>query len=125
MTAPPADDPWQTGVQVYDAYYAELAPGTASFTAPLRLSSESSNPDASSYNDLTEQFLGDYIGIASGPTKAYVVWTDSRNASRCTAVDDYRSAVYAGSKKAVAPNPDDVCPASFGNTDTMAAAVGY
>ena len=125
LTAPPADDPWQTGVQVYDAYYAQLAPGTASFTAPLRLSSESSNPDASSYNDLTEQFLGDYIGIASGPTKAYVVWTDSRNASRCTAVDDYRSAVYAGSKKAVAPNPDDVCPAGFGNTDTMAAAVGY
>jgi hypothetical protein len=33
--------------------------------------------------------------------------------------------VYAGSKQAVAPNPDTACATSFGNTDTMAAAVTY
>jgi hypothetical protein len=53
------------------------------------------------------------------------VWTDSRNAASCTAVDAYRNAVYAGSKTAVAPNPDAACPTSFGDTDTFVAAVGY
>src|SRR6266516_2997273 len=116
LTAPPADDPWSTGVQVYDNYYVESRDGGASFTAPLRVSSASSNPDASSYNNLMEQFIGDYIGIVAGPTQAYLVWTDARDASRCQAVDAYRDAVYAGSKTAVAPNPDVDCATSFGNT---------
>ena len=125
LTQPPASDPWQTGVQVYDAYYVQLSPTGTSVTAPIRVSSASSNPDASSYNNLMEQFLGDYIDIVSGPTSAYVVWTDTRSASRCAAVDAYRAQVYAGSKTAVAPNPDVVCPSSFGDTDTMVAEVGY
>ncbi|TMC70472.1 MAG: exo-alpha-sialidase [Chloroflexi bacterium] len=125
LTRPPASDPWQTGVQVYDVYYVQLSPTGTSVTAPIRVSSASSNPDASSYNNLMEQFLGDYIDIVSGPTSAYVVWTDTRSASRCAAVDAYRAQVYAGSKTAVAPNPDIVCPSSFGDTDTMVAEVGY
>jgi hypothetical protein len=40
-------------------------------------------------------------------------------------VDQYRSQVYAGSKTAVAPNPDQACSTDFGNTDTYAAAVSY
>jgi len=116
---------WQTGQQVYDNYYAETAAGGGSFGAPVRVSTASSNPDGSSYNNLKEQFLGDYIGIVSGPTSAYLVWTDSRNAARCDAVDNYRTAVYAGSKTAVAPNPDLGCSADFGNTDTFAATVTY
>ena len=124
LTQPPVGDPWQTGIQVYDVYYVQSSSG-ASFSRPIRVSSASSNPDGSSYNNLKEQFLGDYIDIVSGPTSAYVVWTDTRNASRCTAVDDYRQQVYAGNKGAVAPNPDTVCATSFGNTDTMVAAVGY
>jgi hypothetical protein len=125
LTQPLANDPFQTGVQVYDAYYAQLAPGATAFTSPIRLSAQSSNPDASSYNNLQEQFIGDYIGIFAGPTSAVAVWTDARNAATCTAVDSYRSAVYAGSKTAVAPNPDVVCAPGFGNTDTFAAVVDY
>ncbi len=125
LTAPPADNPWQTGVQVYDNYYIESAAGGANFTAPLRVSSASSNPDGSSYNNLMEQFIGDYTDIVSGPTSAYLVWTDSRAASPCAAVDAYRSAVYARSKTAVAPNPDTACATSFGNTDTELGTVGY
>ncbi len=89
------------------------------------MSTASSNPDGSSYNNLKEQFLGDYIGIVSGPTSAFLVWTDSRNADKCAAVDDYRQAVYAGLKTAVAPNPDQVCSPNFGNTDTFEATVSY
>lgn len=125
LTAPPAGDPWQTGVQVYDTYYAQLAPGSQGFTKPIKVSSASSNPDASSYNNLKEQFIGDYIGVVAGPASATLVWTDARNAALCGAVDGYRSAVYAGSTSAVAPNPDSACDVSFGNTDTYAASVSY
>ena len=119
LTAPPANDPFQTGVQTYDVYATEFSRG--SWSAPVRVSSVSSNPDGSSYNNLQEQFLGDYIGIVAGPSTAWAVWTDSRNADQCAAVDTYRSAVYAGSKTAVAPNPDTACTTNFGNTDTFAA----
>lgn len=125
LTAPPDNDLWQTGVQVYDAYYVESRNGGVSFTAPLRVSSQSSNPEASAYNNLQEQFIGDYIGIVDGPTQAYVVWTDARNAALCSAVSDYQAAIYAGSKTAVAPNPDSACSTNFGNTDTYEAAVSY
>jgi hypothetical protein len=125
LTAPPANNLWQTGVQVYDNYFAESPAGGSAFGAPVRVSSASSNPDGSSYNNLQEQFIGDYIGIVAGPTSAYIVWTDTRSAAICQAVDDYRSAVYAGSKTAVAPNPDSACSRNFGNTDTMVAVVNY
>jgi hypothetical protein len=110
---------------VYDNYFAESAAGGQGFGAPVRISTASSNPDGSSYNNLQEQFIGDYIGIVAGPTSAYLVWTDARNATPCKAVDDYRNAVYAGSKTAVAPNPDSACTTSFGNTDTEAASMNY
>ena len=87
--------------------------------------SASSNPDGSSYNNLQEQFIGDYIDIVSGPQAVYIVWTDGRNAARCQAVDSYRDAVYAGSKAAIAPNPDSACALSFGNTDTMLGVVNF
>src|SRR6266702_1627106 len=125
LTKPPANNPFQTGVQVYDNYFAESGVGGMSFGAPIRVSTVSSNPDGSSYNNLQEQFIGDYIGIVAGPTSAYLVWTDARNATPCQAVDDYRNAVYAGSQTAVAPNPDSACATSFGNTDTEAAIVNY
>lgn len=128
LTLPPANNIWQTGVQVYDNYFAQSANGGASFSAPLRVSSVSSNPDGSGYNNLMEQFIGDYIDIVSGPHAAYIVWTDSRNASTCASVDAYRNAVYAGSKTAVAPNPDDSssgCATNFGNTDSYEATIKY
>jgi len=125
LTKPPANNPFQTGIQVYDNYFAESAAGGMSFGAPIRVSTVSSNPDGSSYNNLQEQFIGDYIGIVADPTSAYIVWTDARNATPCLAVDDYRNAVYAGSKTAVAPNPDSACATSFGNTDTLAAIINY
>ena len=125
LTKPPANNPFQTGIQVYDNYFTKSAAGGMSFGAPIRVSTVSSNPDGSSYNNLQEQFIGDYIGIVADPTSAYIVWTDARNATPCLAVDDYRNAVYAGSKTAVAPNPDSACATSFGNTDTLAAIINY
>jgi hypothetical protein len=123
LTAPPAGNPFQTGVQTYDVYYVQTT--SSGFTAPVRVSGASSNPDPSSYNNLKEQFLGDYIGAVSGPTSTWLAWTDARNATACDAVDSYRASVYAGSKTAVAPNPDSACATSFGNTDTMVAEIAH
>jgi hypothetical protein len=121
LTAPPASNLWQTGQQVYDYY--EVQGGAAGFTPALRVSAASSNPEASGYNNLQEQFLGDYTDLAAGPTSSYLAWTDASHAALCQAVSDYRAAVYAGSKTAVAPNPDAVCATAFGNTDTVVGIV--
>ena len=122
LTAPPAGNPWQTGVQTYDNYYVQTRDPAAGFTAPLRISTASSNPDGSSYNSLEEQFIGDYIGVVDSASTAYVIWTDSRAATPCAAVDAYRNDLYAG-LSALAPNPDRSCAVSFGNTDSELAAV--
>ena len=126
LTEPPVTNPWQTGVQVYDNYYVQSQDGGGSFTTPpLKVSTRSSNPEGSAYNNIQEQFIGDYLGIVAGPTSATIVWTDERNASTCGVVSAYQQAVYAGSKTAVAPNPDTDCSRSFGNSDTAAAVVNY
>jgi hypothetical protein len=122
LTAPPASNPWQTGVQTYNNYYAQSPARGGSFTSPIVVSSAPSNPDGSSYNNLQEQFLGDYIGIVDGPDTAYLAWTDARAASPCDAVNTYRNEVYAG-QKPVPPNPDNACPTNFGNTDSEAGVV--
>jgi hypothetical protein len=121
LTAPPSGDLWQTGRQVYDYY--EVQGDATGFTAPLRVSQVSSNPEASGYNNLQEQFIGDYTDLAAGPSSSYLAWTDASAGALCGAVSDYRAAVYAGSKTTVAPNPDSVCPTGFGNTDTAVGII--
>jgi hypothetical protein len=99
----------------------------------------------SSQNNLAAEFLGDYVYAVA--TRAYgaAVWNDVRNAADCPAVDAYRQALHdqasatgtqtaepeepagdggsgkdkaAGSANApVAPDVEQVCPATFGNTD--------
>jgi hypothetical protein len=122
LTAPPPDNPWQTGVQTYRNYYAQSPAGGGSFGQPIVASTAASNPDGSSYNNLQEQFLGDYIGIVDGPHTAYLAWTDARAATPCAAVDAFRNEVYAG-QKPVAPNPDKDCATNFGNTDSELGVV--
>ena len=81
------------------------------------------NPAASAYNNLQEQFIGDYTDLVAGPRSSYLVWTDASDAALCSAVGAYQAQVYAGSKTAVAPNPDFVCPTAFGNTDDVVAVI--
>ncbi len=125
LTMPPADQPWQLGVQVYDMYYTQSHPGRLDWSRPLRVSTVSSNPDGTSHIELLEQFIGDYTGMVSGPTSAYIVWTDARHATPCPAVDAYDQAIYAGSQTAIAPNPDTACALNFGNSDTELGIVNY
>src|SRR5207244_2762031 len=79
------------GVVHYDAYLTQSADGAASFSRPLKISTAASDPDGSSTNGLGAQFLGDYITAVAGPLGVLVVWTDSRNATPCAAVDAFRA----------------------------------
>jgi hypothetical protein len=103
------------------------------------------DPRGSSQNNLAAEFLGDYVYAAATRTYGAAVWNDTRNAADCPAIDAYRlalheEAVAAGApvaepeeprgeedavrhaqptqeESAVAPDVQQVCPATFGNSD--------
>jgi len=105
------------GVVHYDAYLTRSTNGGASFSSPLLISTVTSDPDGSSTNGLRAQFLGDYITAVADGTHVYAVWTDSRNATPCAAVDAFRAGT--------AGKPDVItqCPTTFGNTDIFLGIV--
>jgi hypothetical protein len=105
------------GVVHYDAYLTQSSDGGANFSSPLLISTATSDPDGSSTNGLGAQFLGDYITAVADATHVYAVWTDSRNASPCAAVDAFRAGT--------GPKPDVItqCPNTFGNTDIFLGIV--
>ncbi len=101
--------PPTAGVVSYDAYVVRSVDGGASFGAPIKVSTESSDPEASSSLGGGVQFIGDYITAVAGEEGTYVVWTDTRNGAPCEAVTEYRLG---------GPPPDPTtCPLNFGNTD--------
>jgi hypothetical protein len=101
----------------YDAYLAQSSDSGASFGSPLLISTATSDPDGSSTNSLAAQFLGDYITAVADSSHVYAVWTDSRNATPCAAVDAFRAGT--------GPKPDVItqCPNTFGNTDIFLGIV--
>ncbi len=105
------------GVVHYDAYLAQSTNGGMSFNSPVKISTASSDPDGSSTNSLRAQFLGDYITAVADATHVFAVWTDSRAATPCAAVDAFRAGT--------GPKPDVItqCPNTFGNTDIFLGTV--
>jgi hypothetical protein len=99
----------------------------------------------SSQNNLAAEFLGDYVYAAATRDYGAAVWNDVRNAENCEAIDEYRQelheeAVAIGQQTAeaeepgggeggeeepeqgedepaVAPDVQQECPATFGNSD--------
>lgn len=80
------------------------------------------DPRASSQNDLTAEFLGDYVYTAATRTGAVGVWNDTRNAADCPALDSWRQSLRSGTS-VPKPAPQVDCPATFGNSDIFGAAV--
>src|SRR5919197_865234 len=76
----------------------------------------------SSANALTDEFLGDYNYEFATDDFGVAVWNDVRAAADCPAIDAYRQALFnflsgASSTRPTKPAPNNVCPATFGNTD--------
>jgi hypothetical protein len=74
------------------------------------------DPRGSSANALTDEFLGDYVYAAATRTYGVAVWNDTRNAAVCPAINAYRQALQDGAT-ATPPAVQQVCPATFGNSD--------
>jgi hypothetical protein len=74
------------------------------------------DPRASSQNDLTAGFLGDYVYAVATRDYGAAVWNDARNASDCPAIDAWRASLRTANP-GTRPAPQQDCPATFGNTD--------
>jgi hypothetical protein len=83
---------------------------------------EVGEPRVSSQNDLTAEFLGDYVYTAATRAGAVGVWNDVRNGADCPAIDAWRMSLRTGTS-VTKPAPQQDCPATFGNSDIFGAAV--
>ena len=105
-----------TGNAWIDSYYVSSTNGTT-WTAPLRISTASSDPAASAQNNLARQFWGDYNTVASTDTNVLFIYTDSRTGVGCPAVDAYQRGT------ASKPAPGTACPPQFGNSDAWVSKI--
>jgi len=80
------------------------------------------DPRTSSQNDLTAEFLGDYVYTAATRTGAVGVWNDVRAGADCPAIDTWRMSLRTGTSVPT-PAPQADCPSTFGNSDIFGAAV--
>jgi hypothetical protein len=125
-----------------DSWATSMAAG-GSWSAPVKVSTASSDPAVSAQNNLARQFWGDYNQVASTSAGAFFIFTDSRNGQPCSAVDGYQVASVGSAQAAredmddlmavrngvnpsasdpvVKPAPGLVCPGQFGNTNIVVA----
>jgi hypothetical protein len=96
-----------------DSSTSTTAP-TGAFTQLHR--SPGGDPRGSSQNDLTAEFLGDYVYAIATRTYGAAVWNDTRAAADCPAIDAWRMSLRTGTS-VPKPAPKQDCPATFGNSD--------
>jgi len=130
-----------TGNAAIDSYFSSSPAGGTAFTAPTKVTSESSDPAASAQNNLQRQFWGDYNTLVSKGDTAWFIYTDGRNGVGCPAVDEYqrflvesgavveneeresaRKADHAAEDGEV-PAPPLECAPQFGNTDVFVSVI--
>lgn len=128
-------DIFGTGNATINSYYAYSTNGGSSFSDRVKVTTVSSDPAASSQNNLQRQFWGDYNTLVSKGSKAWFIYTDSRSGAGCPDVDAYQKYLSdnglvgpgdereadsskTGPADGDKPAPPTDCPDQFGNTDT-------
>jgi hypothetical protein len=95
----------------------ETAGDRGFYTAPRsRRDGRPRDPRGSRANALTDEFLGDYVYAVAARDYGAAVWSDTRNAADCPAIDAWRMSLQTGSALPT-PAPQQDCPATFGNSD--------
>jgi hypothetical protein len=126
LTAEDEDD-FGTGNASIDSYYVGSTDGGNTWSAPMVVSSESSDPAVSAANSLVEQFWGDYNTVVSSNSRAWFIYTDSRDGEGCPAVDAYQHLVADGTAtpddKPALGAEDSPCSDAFGDTDIWVSRV--
>lgn len=131
-----------TGNASIDSWYTSS--NGSGWTAPLKVSSASSDPAASAQNNLARQFYGDYNQVASSNGKAWFIYTDTRNGVGCPAVDGYQRIISGTSAvrsdgadrfltrlgqdpyahdPGTKPAPPQHCAGQFGNSDAYVSII--
>jgi hypothetical protein len=107
--------------------HAEVNPATGAIGAWSDIHrAPTGDARGSSANALIDEFLGDYDYAFATNDFVVAVWNDARNAADCPAIDAYRQDVANGTAAGTStdptrPAPEQDCPATFGNTDILAA----
>ena len=104
--------------------HADVSGGTVgSFSEVHR--SASGDARGASQNDLTAEFLGDYVYASSTNDFGAFVWNDVRTAADCSAIDAWRAALRTKDKKddPPKPEPNNDCAPNFGNSSIFGAAI--
>ncbi|HET9672324.1 MAG TPA: hypothetical protein VFQ40_05690, partial [Actinomycetota bacterium] len=81
------------------------------------------DPRGSSQNNVVLEFLGDYVYADATNDYGVAVWQDMRDGATCDDVDEWRAEVQAEGPPLDAtdrPEIQQVCPATFGNSDIFA-----
>jgi len=131
-----------TGNAKIDSYY--VGNTGSGWSAPLKVSTASSDPAASAQNNLARQFFGDYNTLVSDNSKAWFIFTDTRSGVGCPAVDAYQrfisgtSAVHGDMADRIAarlgqdpyshapggkPAPPQHCAGQFGNSNAYVSKI--
>ena len=102
---------------------AHAAVGAGGVVGPFSELHRSTPGDArgSSQNDLTAEFLGDYVYAAASRTYGTAVWNDVRDAADCPGIDAWRMSLRTGDT-VTKPAPNTDCLPTFGNSDIYGAS---
>jgi hypothetical protein len=118
FTTPFRDDTTSTRSLVGVVKHADVTGGGLGAWSTLNRGA-TGDPRGSSQNDLTAEFLGDYVYAVATRTYGAAVWNDARNAADCPAIDAWRMSLRTEdtSDDVARPAPQQDCDPTFGNTD--------
>ncbi len=121
FTTPFRDDTTSPRDLVGVVKHADIGAGGAPGAWSDLMRSPGGDPRGSSQNNLWLEFLGDYVYAVATNTYGAGVWNDTRNAADCPAIDSWRAAaqmaIANGTTIPVKPAPEQMCPATWGNSD--------